>query len=1280
MAQPNAHESQPWLPGRPGGLSRLVVWAAPDGTHCLATTGLDGTVRFWNGDTGEPLGPPSSNHRYSVRAVVAYESAAGQGIATAGTEGVVTFWDPVTARVLETLDALHTGGILALASWKSGPQTRLASGSYDGTVRIWDIDSHTLVRGPLVGHTAPVVSLVFWCNADGQFRLASGSDDGTVRVWDPEAGSLVVGPLGQGSTVESLCCWTGTDGVVRLAAGRDDGIIELWDPETGTELERFTASTGVWCLSSWSDADEVSWLAAGSANGQIHIWQIDAPVVHRVLETNSGKPITGLATWQGPDGHRRIAAAAVDGALRVWDHPTGEQLYAVSTGHTAAMWALAHWRGGSGERLAAAGVDGVVRIWHPDSGVLVRSIETQDPGVWTMSCIQAVDGEWWLITGGLNGVIRIWNAQSGEPVGVPMVGHTAALSALTAWRRDDGTWRIASVGDDSALCVWDPLTQELIGDRRVAHAGGLLSVCHWRAADGTFRVATAGADTVIKIWDPEIGTVIQELHGHEHTVISVCVWTDPGGAVTLVSCDIKGMVRVWESETGQFISAAGSGHRGTVRSLCAWVNAEGKVGLAVGGIGGINILEAQTLRPYGKPLVGHTAGIRALAAWRREDGSVRLASTGDDGTIRLWDPETGEAIRTVEAGPLEIWGFSDAPARADVLGRNVLVDAIVDQICQPPDSVDRSLSGPAVVTIEGPWGCGKSTLMHLIRQKLYERWKPKAADASSKGDARFKRLTVRRAMRLAPTPSSALETREAVQATQTPGIITAWFNPWLHQSGEQIWAGLTSTIVEAAKPVLYPTDSKREYYWFRWNIGRMDRQAVRRILRRRILSPLLGVALVAVAVPMAISLLQLDRPLRLAGHEFDPAAIALLPPIGFLLAGVVHTVLRYYWGSASDYLPAPLFQGPVGETPSVVGTDRALGADRVGATQVMDPLREAKAGSLYLHQHGVNAVLTDIRSAGYELVVFVDDLDRCRPATVAEVFEAVNVFLSGITAESPRASFVIGFDPAVVVAHLDRVYGHDADALVGEHGEDPSPGWAFLRKLVQLPVHLPRVSESAVDAFIASVTSTSGSAATPRGSTAREVVPQIDPPRSQAARTADSIPAPHGAPIPRPESRQESGNDIGTIGTPVRVIPWRSLERHPSISSLLRQRLASQPEPSIREAKRLINVWQFLERRYSVMEPLNDVTAVLDRAQRLIILAEIVTRWPAIHRNLHRLVDGRTGLEILASSAADDAQWSEAVVQVGIDNNRHARALQALRGLLVEYWGSEVASLAARVY
>ena len=310
---------------------------------------------------------------------------------------------------------------------------------------------------------------------------------------------------------------------------------------------------------------------------------------------------------------------------------------------------------------------------------------------------------------------------------------------------------------------------------------------------------------------------------------------------------------------------------------------------------------------------------------------------------------------------------------------------------------------------------------------------------------------------------AAVENRSSNQGN-VAGILTAWFNPWSHQSGDQVWAGLTDCIVEAVSPVLYPCQEERDRYWFNRNLTRLDSFTVRKNLVRRVVSPLGGIALLAILIPAALALASIRQALVVFDIRINDATISLVLATITAMVIVIDTLRRYFHNEASRYFSPELFRGPVPSSQHM---------DTVGATSgsFVDPLIQSPGGSLYLDQHDVARLLEDLRAKGYMLVTFVDDIDRCSTATMAEVFEAVNLFMSGVNAleNGPQAGFVIGIDPSVVAAHLDHVYeqslGHDGV----NHGDDPSPGWAFLRKFVQLPVRLPHISDYDVRNFLSHV-------------------------------------------------------------------------------------------------------------------------------------------------------------------------------------------------------------------
>jgi hypothetical protein len=87
------------------------------------------------------------------------------------------------------------------------------------------------------------------------------------------------------------------------------------------------------------------------------------------------------------------------------------------------------------------------------------------------------------------------------------------------------------------------------------------------------------------------------------------------------------------------------------------------------------------------------------------------------------------------------------------------------------------------------------------------------------------------------------------------------------------------------------------------------------------------------------------------------------------------------------------------------------------------------------------------------VVVLVDDLDRCLPDAVTAVLEAIKLFLC-----TDKMVFVLAADQ-------DMVRDAIAVSLDGDRRGDTFARW-YLEKIVQLPVALPRLSQSDAEAYI----------------------------------------------------------------------------------------------------------------------------------------------------------------------------------------------------------------------
>jgi WD40 repeat protein len=1257
MSSNRMGDQDPWLSARPGGVGVLTAWRSGGGRLHLASSGTDGVIRIWDPEGRSSTGTTLVGHEAVVWALTHWIDREGNDrLASAGEDLSIRIWDTDRGECIALPLIGHSGWIPDITSWTADYGSRIASASNDGTVRIWDADRGTALGGPLIKLDRPLWAVTSWPAQDGAVRIAAGGDDGIVRVWDSENRSLISEIPLTSSGIWALAEWTVPGAGPRLAAGTTDGMIHIWDAVTDAALSPplrgHSANVGALAVCAQSDGVR---LASAGADGTIRLWDPESGVsMGPPIETRAGfQP--NIACWLGPSDSVRLASAGDDGGIRVWDATTREQVGRPLVGHTAAVWCLANWITDDGaERIATGGDETVVRIWDAATGRPCGDpLVGHTAAVWALVTWKDDAGRRLIASSGDDAVIRVWDADTGTPVGRALVGHAGWVSSLAYWRGRDGSGHLASGGVDGTIVIWKPEADEAPGIR-MTHRPRVLALEAWTVRDGSTWLASAGEDHEIRLWNADTGEQLgAPLAGHTAGVRALTHWVAPDGSNRLASSGYDGEIRIWDTDSGAQVVGPLSGHNSIVGALISWTGRDGRVRLASGGDDRtVRLWDAETGAALPPALTGHTAGIWALTCWNSTDGEIRIASSGYDGTVRLWNAENGRPLRTIEVGPVTMWALSDAPSTSDELGRRVLADAVVDQLLRTEESFGAADSGPTVVSVEGPWGCGKTTLMMMIRERL---------PAASADSVHRRRLRVADAIRLIRHGQPI--TAAGPPRSTTGRVVTVWFNPWAHESGEQIWAGMTQEIIAAAAPVLYPSEADREWYWFGRNLDRVDGYKLHQVLLRRVVSPWLGAALLAVAAPLILEIGQVKGDIVVVHDIISYTRVALFLGATFLVAGVAHTFARFLWSPVAHYVPNDLLKRPVSTAPPST-------TDQETAAMVSDPLQRASAGSLYLYQHDVDELLTDLEDAGCTVVIFIDDIDRCRPSTSSEVFEAVNLFLTGFASKEGRhVRFVIGLDPVVVASRLDLAVHSDAGEPADTGVE--STGWAFLRKIIQLPILIPQTSDAGIQGFIESLTPGARGAANSRNAPPPHVPHQRLPPDGPFTGQTATAPRAAAAEHPAVETRPQA--DVATVAR------W-ALEEHPEVRRFVAERLKAQPDRSIREAKRMLNIWQLYERVLATIDPVVLPDASIERAKQLFLLAEIITRWPALQRELHRRRSDESGLQILAEAASDGNAWRQAVARLWPERAAgHGPALSELRELLRGHDGRHIADLATKV-
>jgi WD40 repeat protein len=137
----------------------------------------------------------------------------------------------------------------------------------------------------------------------------------------------------------------------------------------------------------------------------------------------------------------------------------------------------------------------------------------------------------------------------------------------------------------------------------------------------------------VRLWQVETGKLLRTLQAQDQ--LWVVAWSPDGKS--LASTGLDGLL-LWEAESGKRLHTLKT--PGTIQAL-AW-SPDGHVLASGETMGTVRLWNPASGQPV-DTLKGHQYGVLALA-WL-PDGKT-LASFGDDRTIRLWDAQSGEPLRT----------------------------------------------------------------------------------------------------------------------------------------------------------------------------------------------------------------------------------------------------------------------------------------------------------------------------------------------------------------------------------------------------------------------------------------------------------------------------------------------------------------------------------------------------------------------------------------------------------------------------------------------------------
>jgi hypothetical protein len=265
--------------------------------------------------------------------------------------------------------------------------------------------------------------------------------------------------------------------------------------------------------------------------------------------------------------------------------------------------------------------------------------------------------------------------------------------------------------------------------------------------------------------------------------------------------------------------------------------------------------------------------------------------------------------------------------------------------------------------------------------------------------------------------SVMLALRHELHATQR--YVSVWFNPWRFHRESDVAAAMLQSVVNEVRSQLG-------------------------------LSGRLEVALKALVSQRALLTLS----------WMVPAGALSMYLAGDKLPQVVRSLLQLNFTSSDfglESLLGTLTGGGVLSTALVQAGSKLFKVFGVSPSELVKAQTPAKSVDFFQRFSEDLAKVAAALPRQQEVIVFVDDLDRCPPEQTVAVLEALNLL-----AESKRIYLVLALDPRLVSRAIET-HRKDMLAQMKERGERTDDyGARFLEKIVTLPVQVPPISAAEV--------------------------------------------------------------------------------------------------------------------------------------------------------------------------------------------------------------------------
>ncbi len=523
-----------------------------------------------------------------------------------------------------------------------------------------------------MGHRGIIETATF--SPDGRFAL-TGSNDRTTVLWNVSTGREVRRFEGCPFAVQDVAI-SRDSRYVAAACSDARGPVIIWEFSTGRKVMELPVpypavafapdshylltaggslgyySVQLWDLRNWqsmSFPNHLSQLVRAvdfSPNGekflvasQDHVLIFDMLTNKQELDIPVSDGLTD-ALFSPSGGYILITS---NRTAQLWDVDTGKKIRRFA-GHFRTVRAAAFSPDAS--QIATASSDGTGALWDVKSGQLLHVFKGHASEVSAVAF--SPTGEY-VLTGGWDAVAILWDARTGDKIR-RLEGNASPVQDIDL--SEDGRL-LVTANTDNGASVWD-----LEAGRRRQK----LKMSNERVLSVAFDprakfVATASNNSAVRLWTLDSGRMVHPFIGHSGPVNSVA-FSPNGEYVTTASEDRT--VRVWDTNSAQ--EKMSLEHKPWpalfgVRSAKFSRNGHDLLTVIGHGKAAIWNIDSEQMKTHfaedsKRDFEEGSIGSRALelmsAAYSPDERFVVAGAW--DGTIRLWNAETGKRIGAIIKG------------------------------------------------------------------------------------------------------------------------------------------------------------------------------------------------------------------------------------------------------------------------------------------------------------------------------------------------------------------------------------------------------------------------------------------------------------------------------------------------------------------------------------------------------------------------------------------------------------------------------------------------------